>query len=215
MDCSLPDSSVHGILPARIPEWVAIFCYRGFSWLRDWMCISWGSWVSFKFSSSVFIPLCKKLFQKLSNLASSSPHLFKKKKKKTGCFFLAAVLKIKWKRVCKALTAMPGHTQPPHQYCWWRRCRAVILKPWCAHRSLGNLAKTQIPIKWFWAGTWERPFPANSQVKPWPRDHTVSSQDVKSCLPISSSLDFPSRVLEIMKTSQGNKSSSTAKCQIN
>ena len=24
MDCSLPDSSVHGILQARIPEWVAI-----------------------------------------------------------------------------------------------------------------------------------------------------------------------------------------------
>ena len=25
MDCSLPDSSVHGILQARILEWVAIF----------------------------------------------------------------------------------------------------------------------------------------------------------------------------------------------
>ena len=24
LDCSLPGSSIHGILPARIPEWVAI-----------------------------------------------------------------------------------------------------------------------------------------------------------------------------------------------
>ena len=35
MDCSLPGSSVHGILQARIVEWVAISCSRGFSWPRD------------------------------------------------------------------------------------------------------------------------------------------------------------------------------------
>ena len=29
MDCSLLDSSVHGILQARIPEWVAISFFRG------------------------------------------------------------------------------------------------------------------------------------------------------------------------------------------
>jgi len=29
MDCSLPGSSVHGILQARILEWVAIFPFRG------------------------------------------------------------------------------------------------------------------------------------------------------------------------------------------
>ena len=35
MDCSLPGSSVHGILQARIPEWVAIPFSRGSSWPKD------------------------------------------------------------------------------------------------------------------------------------------------------------------------------------
>ena len=35
MVCSLPGSSVHGILQARILEWVAIFFSRGSSWPRD------------------------------------------------------------------------------------------------------------------------------------------------------------------------------------
>ena len=35
MDCSLPGSSVHGILWARILEWVAISFSRGSSWPRD------------------------------------------------------------------------------------------------------------------------------------------------------------------------------------
>ena len=35
MDCSLPGSSVHGILQARILEWVAISYSRGSSPLRD------------------------------------------------------------------------------------------------------------------------------------------------------------------------------------
>ena len=36
MDCSPPGSSVHGILQARILEWVAIPFSRGSSWPRDW-----------------------------------------------------------------------------------------------------------------------------------------------------------------------------------
>ena len=35
MNCSPPDHSVHGILQARIPEWVAISFSRGSSLLRD------------------------------------------------------------------------------------------------------------------------------------------------------------------------------------
>ena len=35
MDCSIPGSSIHGILQARILEWVAIFFSRGSSWPRD------------------------------------------------------------------------------------------------------------------------------------------------------------------------------------
>ena len=37
MDCSLPVSSVHGILQARIPEWIAISFSRGSSQPRDLM----------------------------------------------------------------------------------------------------------------------------------------------------------------------------------
>ena len=40
MDCSPPGSSVHGILQARILEWVTISYSRGSSWPRDWINIS-------------------------------------------------------------------------------------------------------------------------------------------------------------------------------
>ena len=40
MDCSPPDSSVHGIFQARILQWVAIDFSRVSSQLRDWICIS-------------------------------------------------------------------------------------------------------------------------------------------------------------------------------
>ena len=49
MDCSLPGSSVHGILPARILEWVAISSSKGSSLPRDWTrvsCVSCiGRWI--------------------------------------------------------------------------------------------------------------------------------------------------------------------------
>ena len=46
MDCSPPGSSVHGILRARILEWVAISFSRGASWHRDWTWVSWiGRWI--------------------------------------------------------------------------------------------------------------------------------------------------------------------------
>ena len=35
LDCNLPDSSVHGILQARILKWVAISFSRGSSWPRN------------------------------------------------------------------------------------------------------------------------------------------------------------------------------------
>ena len=40
MDCSLPDSTVHVILQARILEWVAITFSSGSSWPRDWTWVS-------------------------------------------------------------------------------------------------------------------------------------------------------------------------------
>ena len=46
MDCSPPGSSVHGILQARLLEWVALPSSRGSSQPRDWIevfCIAGGS----------------------------------------------------------------------------------------------------------------------------------------------------------------------------
>jgi len=40
MDCNLPGSSAHGVLQARILEWVAIPFSRGFSQLRDQTWVS-------------------------------------------------------------------------------------------------------------------------------------------------------------------------------
>ena len=40
LDCSLPGSSVHGIVPARILAWVAISSSRGSSRSRAWTCVS-------------------------------------------------------------------------------------------------------------------------------------------------------------------------------
>ena len=40
VDCSPPDSSVHGIFQARIQEWIAIFYFKGSSWPRHWALIS-------------------------------------------------------------------------------------------------------------------------------------------------------------------------------
>ena len=43
MDCSLPGSSVHGILQARILEWVAMPSFRESSRLRDRTHVSYVS----------------------------------------------------------------------------------------------------------------------------------------------------------------------------
>ena len=53
MDCSLPGSSVHNILQARILDWVAIPFSRGSSWPRDQTCISYISCIG----SRVLYPL--------------------------------------------------------------------------------------------------------------------------------------------------------------
>ena len=46
MDCSPPGSSVHGVLQARILEWVAISFFRGSSWPRNrtWVSHIAGRW---------------------------------------------------------------------------------------------------------------------------------------------------------------------------
>ena len=62
MDCSPPGSSVHGILQARILEWVAISFSRGSSWLRDWTqvsCIAGRFFTIWAVGKSLIIGYCK------------------------------------------------------------------------------------------------------------------------------------------------------------
>ena len=49
MDCSPPGSSVHGILQAKILDWVAISSSWGSSWPRDLTCVSYSSWIADRF----------------------------------------------------------------------------------------------------------------------------------------------------------------------
>ena len=52
MDCSLLGSSVHGILQARILEWVAMPSSRGFSQPRDRICVSChGRWILYHWAT--------------------------------------------------------------------------------------------------------------------------------------------------------------------
>ena len=51
-DCYPPGSSVHGILLARILEWVAIHSSRGSSWPKDQTCISCtGRWILYHWAT--------------------------------------------------------------------------------------------------------------------------------------------------------------------
>ena len=89
MECSHPSSSVHGILQARILEWVAIPFSRGSSQLRDWTQVSCiagrfftvgatregaavGNWGSFTLGTS-------------SGKQSTPPERFHLKNKEAGC----------------------------------------------------------------------------------------------------------------------------------
>ena len=54
-----PGSSVHGILQARILEWVSVSSSRGSSQPRDWTCVSYisSTFVSWKLSQPVSLPI--------------------------------------------------------------------------------------------------------------------------------------------------------------
>ena len=62
MDCSLPGSSLHGILQARVLEWVAISFSRGSSLLRDWTRVSCIPGRSFNLWATREASLCNSSF---------------------------------------------------------------------------------------------------------------------------------------------------------
>ena len=68
--CSWPGSSVHGILQARIQEWVAISCSRESSWHRDRNYISVGSCI-LKADSLPLVPPGKLWLERKTNFNPS------------------------------------------------------------------------------------------------------------------------------------------------
>ena len=78
MDCSPPSSSVHGILQARIREWVAVPSSRESSWLRDQTYLSCGSCMAGRFFTSEppgkpligYTPIQNKKFKKIAGSKS-------------------------------------------------------------------------------------------------------------------------------------------------
>ena len=101
MDCSLPGSSIHGILQARILEWIATSYSRGYSWFRGqidiscyscigrWILYHWATWEAhflnrfivffllglrvFQYILVTFYQICDfKIFSPISDLAFHS-----------------------------------------------------------------------------------------------------------------------------------------------
>ena len=68
MDCSLPGSSVHGILQTRIPEWVAMPSSRGSSQPTGRIRVSWVSCIGRRF----YLPLAVSIYQQ-NHLGSPWP----------------------------------------------------------------------------------------------------------------------------------------------
>ena len=79
-DCSLPGSSIHGIFPARILEWVAVSFSRGSSWPRGWTQVLqvtagrlftvWATWESptWTWVEPIHTALSKKKHKNFQNL---------------------------------------------------------------------------------------------------------------------------------------------------
>ena len=74
MDYSPPSSSVHGILQARILEWVTVLSFRGSSWPSNPICYSYSSCIIMQDSSLPLAPLCAFSVQ-FSSIAQLCPML--------------------------------------------------------------------------------------------------------------------------------------------
>ena len=75
MDCSLPGSSIHGILQIRILEWIDILFSRGSSWPRDCTRVSYIAgrlfiiWATiWDRSSAIHSSFCLKFFNDIHQL---------------------------------------------------------------------------------------------------------------------------------------------------
>ena len=77
VDCSLPGSSVHGILQERILELVAIPFSRGTSWPRDWTpCLLHCRQILYRLSQNITLPFASSHSQGPQGDASQTESLF-------------------------------------------------------------------------------------------------------------------------------------------
>ena len=72
VDCSLPGSSIHGVLQAIIPEWVAISFSRESSQPRDWTQVSLiaGRCLTLWATREAWFHLLKSYFMSYTNISS-------------------------------------------------------------------------------------------------------------------------------------------------
>ena len=122
MDCSPPGSSVHGILPARILQWVAIpFCRRS-SWSRDW---TWVSCIAGRFFTIW-----------ATREALVRPMFISKVCVCRGCFYSKMDMKGRWQR------SIP---HAPHYGFWAPHACPSHQPPGKARGSLGKLMLSHHP----------------------------------------------------------------------
>ena len=108
MDCSLPGSSDHEILQARLPEWVAMLSSRLSSQPRDQVCVScllyWQAGSLFTFSTTreagkvedvdsegIYVSLCKPEGPYVSKLRSQEGRQNKDKHRNLKSLLIAAI----------------------------------------------------------------------------------------------------------------------------
>ena len=135
MNCSPPDSSVRGILQARILEWVAISSSRGSSWPRDWTCVfcigrqnlyHWATWETaclciFNAFTSLFCP--ELLLRKCCVSADKEKPLWDILRITDPAAFSLSVMKI-----LSSKSKLPtGHTVEP---CWSRMVTDKLPRRW-------------------------------------------------------------------------------------
>ena len=71
LDCSLPGPSVHGVLQARILEWVASSSSRGTSSPRDWTGVSClGRWILYHWATREALPWPKTFLSEKESFGS-------------------------------------------------------------------------------------------------------------------------------------------------
>ena len=126
MDCSLPGSSVYGILQVRILEWVAIPFFRGSSQPRDWTWVSCIAGRFFTISTTCWLTM--------ANIISHD--------------FMGQAGHMYWSRLAwleldglGCLVYMPGHWQA-------RWVRAVVLNQgqFCHPGNIGQYLNTTLVV---------------------------------------------------------------------